>query len=264
MNRLVFLLVVAFAVIMPLQAAQAQFGILFCFTVDQSGYRMSGTMYGTDIASGTGTTAAPFSWSATATRGTTSAEIRHHSFTFMNPDIDGSSGCSGGNGFVDWLTYNGRITGGNGTNGYTWAGDFRNSCGSEGARTGVITLGSCPPFRAPDSVLADDETRPPAEAMSSEGTPVRSEETLEHVSLTSAPNPFAGGAVITYVLPEATDVRLVVYDLLGREVAVLVDDSREAGTHYVDFDGASLPAGTYLYRIEAGGHTEAKQMVLVR
>ena len=78
------------------------------------------------------------------------------------------------------------------------------------------------------------------------------------------PNPFNASATISYGLEATSAVRLVVYDVLGREVAVLEDDVREAGSHEVRFDAADLPAGTYFYRLQAGDHVETKQMTVVR
>jgi Zn-dependent metalloprotease len=80
----------------------------------------------------------------------------------------------------------------------------------------------------------------------------------------NAPNPMRGAATISYALPETAAVRLVVYDVLGREVAVLADARQEAGTYEVSVDAARLPAGTYFYRIEAGDRVETKQMTVVR
>lgn len=62
----------------------------------------------------------------------------------------------------------------------------------------------------------------------------------------------------------AGHVRLGVFDLLGREVAVLVNEKREAGYYFVNFDGASLASGTYFCRLQSGGHVETKTLLLVR
>ncbi len=78
------------------------------------------------------------------------------------------------------------------------------------------------------------------------------------------PNPLASSATISYGLETTSAVRLVVYDVLGREVAVLEDDVREAGSYEVRFDAADLPAGTYFYRLQAGDYVETKQMTVVR
>jgi hypothetical protein len=66
------------------------------------------------------------------------------------------------------------------------------------------------------------------------------------------PNPFNASTVIRYHLPAAGIVRLVVYDLLGREVAVLVNHWKEVGTHEVRFDGEGLAGGAYYYGLRTG------------
>ena len=82
------------------------------------------------------------------------------------------------------------------------------------------------------------------------------------------PNPFNPSATIRYALPEAADVRLVVYDVVGREVARLVEGKRPAGYHRVRFDGSRLASGLYLYRLvakgEAGAFSKTGRMVLVK
>ena len=69
---------------------------------------------------------------------------------------------------------------------------------------------------------------------------------------------------IPYTLPQQTGVRLAVYDVLGREVAVLVDTTMPAGQHTVRFDAVGLPSGLYLYRLVAGNFVETRTMVLLR
>ncbi len=78
------------------------------------------------------------------------------------------------------------------------------------------------------------------------------------------PNPFNPQTTIRYGLPEASYVKLVVYDVLGRQVRVLVDGAREAGTHEVTFDASSLPSGVYVYRIEAGPYAATRTMLLMK
>ncbi len=65
------------------------------------------------------------------------------------------------------------------------------------------------------------------------------------------PNPFNPTTVINFQLPAVSDVRLVVCDLLGREVRTLVNDRRPAGSYSVEFDASNLPSGVYLYRLQA-------------
>jgi len=78
------------------------------------------------------------------------------------------------------------------------------------------------------------------------------------------PNPFNPATVISYELPTASDVTLEVFDMLGRRVALLVDESQSAGTHTAEFDASNLASGVYLYRITAGEFLQARQMVLVK
>jgi hypothetical protein len=83
-------------------------------------------------------------------------------------------------------------------------------------------------------------------------------------SVAASPNPFTGQARIGFALPEAARVRLAVYDVLGREVIVLVDGAREAGRHEAVLDGGALPAGVYLVRLAAGPFVQAQRVTLVR
>ena len=78
------------------------------------------------------------------------------------------------------------------------------------------------------------------------------------------PNPFSGSTTLSYTLPEATDVRLDVYDLLGRRVAVLAEGNQAAATHTVTFDGSGLASGVYLLRLQAGGAQRTRRMVVAR
>jgi hypothetical protein len=78
------------------------------------------------------------------------------------------------------------------------------------------------------------------------------------------PNPFNPTTVVSCQLPMASKVRLVVYDMLGREVATLLDRVMESGRYELPFDGASLSSGVYVYRLTAGLYTESRKMVLMR
>jgi hypothetical protein len=79
-----------------------------------------------------------------------------------------------------------------------------------------------------------------------------------------APNPFAGRTTLSFAVAEATEARLSVYDVLGREVAVLVDGYVEAGTHQATFEARDLAAGTYVYRLVVGGAVQTGRLTLTR
>lgn len=78
------------------------------------------------------------------------------------------------------------------------------------------------------------------------------------------PNPFNPTTVIRFTVPSQDNVRLKVYDLLGREVVSLVNDVLPAGTHQVTFEGRGLSSGTYLYLLEAGSFRQVKRMTLLK
>jgi hypothetical protein len=78
------------------------------------------------------------------------------------------------------------------------------------------------------------------------------------------PNPFNPATQITFAVPELADVRLTVFDVLGREVATLVNDVRQAGTYRVAFDGAGLSSGVYYYTLRSGSLVETRRMLLLK
>lgn len=80
----------------------------------------------------------------------------------------------------------------------------------------------------------------------------------------SYPNPSNPKCNIDFQVPENIKVNISVYDLLGKLVAVLVNDIKEAGLHTVEFNGADLSSGTYFYVISAGTFKEIKKLVLVK
>ena len=81
------------------------------------------------------------------------------------------------------------------------------------------------------------------------------------------PNPFNPSTVIRFQVSGAhggTPLRLTVYDILGREIAVLVNEVMPAGTHSVTFDAGGLSSGVYLVRLEAGGVTRTRRVSLIK
>jgi len=87
----------------------------------------------------------------------------------------------------------------------------------------------------------------------------------EFALMQNYPNPFNPSTTIPYTLKSSSNVRLSVYDLLGREVAVLVDNERKAaGTYEISFQASYLPSGIYLYRIQTERFVNTKIMVLIK
>ncbi len=78
------------------------------------------------------------------------------------------------------------------------------------------------------------------------------------------PNPFNPVTAIRFSIPETRVVTLKVYDLLGREVARLVDERLAPGTYTVSWDANNVTSGVYFYRLTAGDYSEVKKMLLVR
>ncbi len=78
------------------------------------------------------------------------------------------------------------------------------------------------------------------------------------------PNPFNPVTTINYLLPTAAKVELKVFDILGREVATLVNQKQVAGSHTTTFDATNLASGMYVYTIKAGSFNSTRKMLLVK
>jgi hypothetical protein len=83
-------------------------------------------------------------------------------------------------------------------------------------------------------------------------------------SLGSYPNPFNPTTVIRYTMPEAGQVSLKVYNILSQEVANLVDETKSAGVHTVNFNANNLPTGIYIARLQAGSKVMSIKLQLVK
>jgi hypothetical protein len=89
--------------------------------------------------------------------------------------------------------------------------------------------------------------------------------TPEEFSLSqNYPNPFNPNSEIRYQISEFRHVTLIVYDLLGRQVATLVNEVKQPGIYTVQFDGSNLASGVYLYRLHAGDFVQVKKLVLLK
>lgn len=78
------------------------------------------------------------------------------------------------------------------------------------------------------------------------------------------PNPFNPVTKINYYIALPTEVKLTVYDVLGNEIALLVNEFESPGAYSVDFDGSNLPSGVYIYKIEAGTFSAVKKLLLMK
>ena len=78
------------------------------------------------------------------------------------------------------------------------------------------------------------------------------------------PNPFNPSTIINYQTPVDNFVTLKVFDVLGREVAQLVNTYKEAGTHSVEFNASDLSSGLYFYTLRANGYSLTKKMIITK
>ncbi len=78
------------------------------------------------------------------------------------------------------------------------------------------------------------------------------------------PNPFNPTTVISYQLSAVSKVTLIIYDVLGREVAILVNGVRQPGNYAVEFNGTNLASGVYFCRLQAGDYKKIMKMILLK
>jgi hypothetical protein len=97
------------------------------------------------------------------------------------------------------------------------------------------------------------------------GIEERTDEIPREISLhQNYPNPFNPNTTISFSLNTSTQARLVIYDVSGREVAVLIDDELHAGTYRATFDGSGVASGVYYYKLTTKEFSETKKMLLVK
>jgi photosystem II stability/assembly factor-like uncharacterized protein len=90
------------------------------------------------------------------------------------------------------------------------------------------------------------------------------EEAKNYVLRNNYPNPFNPITIISYSIPKAGYVALKIFDIIGREVATLVNEEKSVGEYEVEWDATGLPSGIYFYRLLAGSFVETKKMVLMK
>ncbi len=78
------------------------------------------------------------------------------------------------------------------------------------------------------------------------------------------PNPFNPATTIKYSIPELSYVTLKVYDILGREVATLVNGQKSAGSYEINFDAEKFASGVYFYKVQSGQSILIRKMILMK
>lgn len=96
------------------------------------------------------------------------------------------------------------------------------------------------------------------------GVTTNTTEVKEYSLAQNYPNPFNPVTKIAFSLPKQGNVTLKVYNMIGKEVATLVNEFRSIGNYEVNFDGANLSSGVYFYKLEADGFSEVKRMMLIK
>ena len=78
------------------------------------------------------------------------------------------------------------------------------------------------------------------------------------------PNPFNPKTTIKYALPKASDVKIELYNMLGRKIKTLINTNKKAGIHKIEFNANNLASGTYIYSIQAGQFNAKKKLLLMK
>ena len=148
----------------------------------------------------------------------------------------------------------------NGTHIYSW----RWTAGASGTVPKVLAGNNFYGATANDQMYMDDYYYNPDTSwltgVTQNGNTVPTEYTLSQ----NYPNPFNPTTNIKFDLPKQGFVSLKVYDVVGKEVATLVNEVKSAGSYIVDFNGTGLSSGVYFYRLQAGDFASVKRMILVK
>jgi flagellar hook assembly protein FlgD len=78
------------------------------------------------------------------------------------------------------------------------------------------------------------------------------------------PNPFNASTTIEYNLPHKSEVRIEIYDIMGRKVETLIEDNQEAGINRLKWDASDYPSGIYFYKLSYGDKNISRKMVLLK
>ena len=86
----------------------------------------------------------------------------------------------------------------------------------------------------------------------------------EYLLSQNYPNPFNPCTKIKYSVPELSFVTIKIYDVLGSEVATLVNEEKPVGTYELNWNAANLPSGVYFYRLQAGDFVQTRKMIFLK
>jgi cellulose 1,4-beta-cellobiosidase len=178
----------------------------------------------------------PFEWQSSIDPDDTDQSDLEYIFHLSGPNIDTTIG----NIYADTLTFEGTKCLQSLTT-YTWYVQ---------ATDGIDTTASTTErmFKTPQATRVDNTPQTP----------------LKFSLYQNYPNPFNPNTTISYDLAKLTHVTLVVYDVLGRAVATLVDENRDAGRYKAVFDANKFPSGVYFYGLEAGTYHDTKKFLLLK
>lgn len=191
---------------------------------------------------------------------------------FYTPDITaiidkyGCAGCHGGSGGLDVTPYTSLMS--TGLHGPVVVANDSNSVIVRKLK-GTADFGARMPFGGPyltaaeiavvvQWIMGGAKETPSTAGVAENGIPLRLELAQNY------PNPFNPSTTVVFELPAAGNVRLAVYDMLGRQVSILLNEPLAAGQHRIPFNAAGLASGSYTYRLTAGGQVLTKRMLLVR
>ncbi|RPI17286.1 MAG: T9SS C-terminal target domain-containing protein [Ignavibacteriae bacterium] len=151
---------------------------------------------------------------------------------------------------------------------------FGNTCVNSTSRTAV--LGTTNAFRSitPTVTAQNSNVTSPAPIISSGGNLTSvcltgkqniSNEIPSSFSLSqNYPNPFNPKTIINYQLPMSNFVKLIIYDVMGKEIVTLVNEQLKSGTYEVEWNASEFPSGVYFYRLQTESFKETKRMILIK
>jgi hypothetical protein len=113
-------------------------------------------------------------------------------------------------------------------------------------------------------IMINRKLSPDVVVTSVEESDITEETPSNYILMQNYPNPFNPSTSIEYSVPISQYVSLKVYDILGNQVAELVNERKDAGRYEVNFNASNLSSGVYFYKITAGNHIETKKMMLIK